>query len=91
MPERITEEFIVERIPNLGSAWSYWDENIIQLAGLYLWIQGGGAFSGRKSIGEIKERGYADKYRFRNESINLIGVEFIQNNSDIVILDVEAV
>jgi hypothetical protein len=40
---------------------------------------------------QIKERNYADKYRFRNEPIHLIGVEFSKESRNIVGLEVETI
>jgi hypothetical protein len=39
---------------------------------------------------QIKDRGYADKYRARGEPIHLIGVEFSKENRNIVGFEVEA-
>ena len=42
-----------------------------------------------KALAQIRDRGYADKYRGRGESIHLIGVEFSRVNRNIVGFEVE--
>jgi hypothetical protein len=44
-----------------------------------------------KTLQQIKDRNYADKYQARNEPIHLIGVEFSKNNRNIVGFEVETV
>jgi hypothetical protein len=41
-------------------------------------------------LAQIKNKGYADKYRNRNEPIHLIGVEFSKKKRNIVGFDVES-
>ncbi|MEN9374686.1 MAG: hypothetical protein RIR79_2238, partial [Pseudomonadota bacterium] len=43
-----------------------------------------------KALAQIKNKGYADKYRNRNEPIHLIGVEFSKKKRNIVGFDVES-
>jgi hypothetical protein len=43
-----------------------------------------------KALQQIKDRGYADKYRARGEPIHLIGVEFSKESRNIVGFEVEA-
>ena len=43
------------------------------------------------ALAQIKERGYADKYKARNEPIHLIGVEFSKESRNVVGLDYESV
>ena len=50
----------------------------------------GGASSKGTALQQIKDRGYADKYRARGEPIHLIGVEFGKNSRNIVAFEVEA-
>lgn len=38
---------------------------------------------------QIKDKGYADKYRSRSEPVHLIGVEFIKASRNIVGFEVE--
>lgn len=38
---------------------------------------------------QIRERGYADKYRGRGESIHLVGVEFSRDSRNIVGFETE--
>ena len=42
-----------------------------------------------KALAQIKERGYADKYRHLDQSIHLIGVEFSQAERNIAAFEVE--
>ncbi len=49
----------------------------------------GGASSKGTALQQIKDRGYADKYRARGEPIHLIGVEFGKNSRNIVGFEVE--
>ncbi|NZD59450.1 PD-(D/E)XK nuclease domain-containing protein, partial [Sphaerotilus montanus] len=42
-----------------------------------------------KALAQIRDRGYADKYRGRGESIHLIGVEFSRVDRNIVGFEVE--
>jgi hypothetical protein len=49
----------------------------------------GGASSKGSALQQIKDRGYADKYRARGEPIHLIGVEFGKNSRNIVGFEVE--
>ncbi|NZD59441.1 PD-(D/E)XK nuclease domain-containing protein, partial [Sphaerotilus montanus] len=42
-----------------------------------------------KALAQIRDRGYADKYRGRGEPIHLIGVEFSRVNRNIVGFEVE--
>jgi PD-(D/E)XK nuclease superfamily len=42
-----------------------------------------------KALQQIKERGYADKYRGRGEPIHLVGVEFSRDSRNIVAFDTE--
>ena len=42
------------------------------------------------ALQQIKDRGYADKYRTRGEPIHLIGVEFSKTSRNIVGFEVEA-
>ena len=42
-----------------------------------------------KALAQIKEKGYADKYRQYGEPIHLIGVEFSRESKNIVGFDVE--
>ena len=42
------------------------------------------------ALQQIKDRGYADKYRARGEPIHLIGVEFSKDSRNIVAFEVEA-
>ena len=42
------------------------------------------------ALQQIKDRGYADKYRARGEPIHLIGVEFSKDSRNIVGFEVEA-
>ena len=44
-----------------------------------------------RALQQIKDQGYADKYRARGEPIHLIGVEFSKASRDIVGFEVEAV
>ena len=50
----------------------------------------GGASSKGTALQQIKDRGYADKYRARGEPIHLIGVEFGKTSRNIVGFEVEA-
>ena len=43
-----------------------------------------------KALAQIQNKGYADKYRNRQEPIHLIGVEFSKKKRNIVALDVES-
>ena len=43
------------------------------------------------ALAQIKERGYANKYRSRNEPIHLIGVEFCKENRNIVGFEFETI
>ena len=45
--------------------------------------------AGGKALAQIKEKGYADKYRQYGEPIHLIGVEFSRESKNIVGFDVE--
>ena len=49
----------------------------------------GGASSKGTALQQIKDRGYADKYRARGEPIHLIGVEFGKDSRNIVGFEVE--
>ena len=49
----------------------------------------GGASSKGTALHQIKDRGYADKYRARGEPIHLIGVEFRKDSRNIVGFEVE--
>ena len=49
----------------------------------------GGASSKGTAVQQIKDWGYADKYRARGEPIHLIGVEFGKNSRNIVGFEVE--
>ena len=42
-----------------------------------------------KALAQIKDKGYADKYRDRGEPIHLVGVEFSKNDRNIVGFEVE--
>ncbi len=42
-----------------------------------------------RALQQIKDRGYADKYRSRGEPIHLIGVEFSQAERSVVGFEVE--
>ena len=42
-----------------------------------------------KALLQIKDRGYADKYRHLNQPIHLIGVEFSQAQRNIAAFEVE--
>ena len=44
-----------------------------------------------RALQQIKDKGYADKYRARDEPIHLIGVEFSKASRNIVGLKVEAI
>ena len=44
-----------------------------------------------RALQQIKDRGYADKYRARAEPIHLIGVEFSQAERGVVGFEVERV
>jgi hypothetical protein len=44
-----------------------------------------------KALQQIKDRGYADKYRVRGEPIHLIGVEFSKDSRNVVGFEVETV
>lgn len=41
------------------------------------------------ALAQIKQRGYADKYRARHEPIHLIGVEFSKETRNIVGFEIE--
>ena len=41
------------------------------------------------ALGQLKERGYAEKYRGRGEPIHLVGVEFSRETRNIVAFEVE--
>ncbi|MDP3923237.1 MAG: PD-(D/E)XK nuclease domain-containing protein, partial [Hydrogenophaga sp.] len=43
-----------------------------------------------KALQQIKDKGYADKYRARGEPIHLIGVEFSRDSRNVVGFEVEA-
>ncbi len=43
-----------------------------------------------KALQQIRDRGYADKYRARSEAIHLIGVEFSQESRSVVGFEVES-
>ena len=40
-------------------------------------------------MAQLKERGYADKYRGRDEPIHLIGVEFSRKTRNVVTFEAE--
>ena len=42
-----------------------------------------------KALAQIKDRGYADKYRHLDQPIHLIGVEFSKKKRNIVAFEVE--
>lgn len=42
-----------------------------------------------RALQQIKDKGYADKYRARGEPIHLIGVEFIKASRNIVGFEAE--
>jgi hypothetical protein len=42
-----------------------------------------------KALAQIRDRGYADKYRGRGEPVHLIGVEFSRVDRNIVGFEVE--
>jgi hypothetical protein len=42
-----------------------------------------------KALAQIRDRGYADKYRGRGEPIHLIGVEFSRTDRNIVGFEVQ--
>jgi hypothetical protein len=42
-----------------------------------------------KALQQIKDKGYADKYRARGEPIHLIGVEFSKDSRNVVGFEVE--
>ena len=42
-----------------------------------------------RALQQIKDMGYADKYRDRGEPIHLVGVEFSKNDRNIVGFEVE--
>ena len=42
-----------------------------------------------KALEQIRQRGYADKYRSRGEPIHLIGVEFSKEKRSVVGFEVE--
>ena len=44
-----------------------------------------------KALEQLKNKGYADKYRQYGESISLIGVEFSRESRNIVGFEIEAV
>lgn len=44
-----------------------------------------------KALQQIKDRGYADKYRARGEAIHLIGVEFSREQRSVVGFEVETI
>ncbi|MDP2094466.1 MAG: PD-(D/E)XK nuclease domain-containing protein, partial [Hydrogenophaga sp.] len=44
-----------------------------------------------KALQQIKDKGYADKYRARGEPIHLIGVEFSKDSRNVVGFEVETV
>lgn len=44
-----------------------------------------------KALAQIRDRGYADKYRDRGETIHLIGVEFSKTDRNIVGFEVEMI
>ena len=41
------------------------------------------------ALAQLKERGYADKYRARGEPIHLIGVEFSKETRNVTAFEVE--
>ena len=41
-------------------------------------------------LAQLKENGYADKYRDRGEPIHLVGVEFSSQDRNVVAFEVEA-
>jgi len=43
-----------------------------------------------KALEQIRQRGYADKYRSRGEPIHLIGVEFSKQERSVVGFEVQA-
>jgi hypothetical protein len=43
-----------------------------------------------RALQQIKDKGYADKYRARSEPIHLIGVEFSKANRNIVGFELKA-
>ena len=42
-----------------------------------------------KALQQIKERGYADKYRARGEPIHLIGIEFSKTSRNVAGFEVK--
>ena len=47
--------------------------------------------SSNAALQQIKDRNYADKYKYRNEPIHLIGIEFSKRNRNVVGFDRETI
>ena len=51
-------------------------------------VQGGGDRAAGSALAQLRERGYADKYRGGGEPIHLIGVEFSRETRNVTAFEV---